>query len=355
MAERQESEEEPEGRSAASPRAMKAAGARRVLLLGAGQRPREVGAVLSALAALRADGERALEPLSPLGVGDLEELLAQRPDEGLLILESGRVPGEDIGFVRRFLERHELWRLVVLGEEAQDPRARALLALPRAQWLPWPPDLEQLRALAAPGPRGERPASPPARPERRGARRGGAALGAGTPPQGSGVDVGVLLEELLASAALQGESPPRYQFRCPEPIVIPRERSSLIEGLAGLVELARCCAGPDGLVRASVESAGANGPHIGLDFPGAGLPEKELPGLLERAGTNGASELDPLVAQGLAAARRSAAALRQAGGRVELSPDQGRVRCEVHLGGAPAAEAAAPRGAGRPKPEDPFA
>jgi len=52
----------------------------------------------------------------PLVAAQTEELLAPCPLEGLLILESGRVPAEDIGFVRRFLERHGGWRLVVVGE-----------------------------------------------------------------------------------------------------------------------------------------------------------------------------------------------------------------------------------------------
>ena len=122
---------------------------RPVLLVGAGQRPRELGAVLSARGAVRArsDGEPVIEPHRPMGLSDLEELLAQRPAEGTLVLDYQRVPGEDIGFVRRFLERHLEWRLVVVGEDVSDRRARSLLGLPRAQWLPWPPDLDQIAAL----------------------------------------------------------------------------------------------------------------------------------------------------------------------------------------------------------------
>ncbi len=340
-------------------------------------RPREIGTVLAALSELREEGEQALEPASAAGapraphgppaphaprswvIGDLEELLAQRPLEGMLILEAGRVPGEDIGFVRRFLERHGGWRLVVIGEETQDPRARALLALPRAQWLPWPPDLEQLRALLGP--------SPPTRerPEARAgsARRSGRRANEPGPRATGGVDVGDLVEELLAAAALQGETPPRYQFKSAESLFLQRERGTLVDGLSGLVELARCCAGADGLVRAAVDPGGdpaGDTVRIGIDFPLAGLSEKDLPVLFERPGAELAAELgaNPALAalsDGLQAARRSAAVLREAGGRVELVPEQpGRVRCEVRIASRAGGNAAREAGT-RSKPDDPFA
>ena len=113
-----------------------------VLLIGAGRRPRELGAVLAALGTTRTvdNGvsglESAVEPHRQLGLSDLEELLSQRPREGTLLLDTERVPGEDVGFVRRFLERHPEWRLVVLGEDRR--QARSLLDLPRSTWLNWP-------------------------------------------------------------------------------------------------------------------------------------------------------------------------------------------------------------------------
>jgi hypothetical protein len=121
--------------------------------------------VLAALSALDAGGETRGAPMAAGTLADLEELLVtRRPPEGLLVLDSARVPDEDIGFVRRFLERHPQWRLVVLGADERDVRVRALLALPRTSFLAWPPDLAELRALlsasrsAAPAP----VASPPA-------------------------------------------------------------------------------------------------------------------------------------------------------------------------------------------------
>jgi len=326
--------------------------ARAALLAGAGARARETAAVLVALSGLETGtGAKSRAPLSLVALDDLEELLGPRPVEGLLILESGRVPPEDIGFVRRFLERNAGWRLIVLGEDGQDARARALLALRRAQWLPWPPDLAELRALLAPVP-ARTEARSEARPngarEERGTPRRPPARRA-APAPGAGFDLGDLVEELLAGAALEGSGTPRYQFRSSETFRVERERAPLLEGLAGLVELARRCAGDDGLVRAALEPAG-EAVVIGIDFPLGGLGEKDLPELLERAPAAG---LDPELSEGVRAARQGVALLEEAGGRVELKGGEpGRVRCEVRLR---ADVQPAQRGARGGKPDDPFA
>jgi len=335
---------------------------RPVLLLGAGRRVHEAGAVLAALSALDEEGERRREGLALFGVEDLEELLAQRPLEGWLILEAGRVPGEDIGFVRRFLERHSGWRLLVLSEDPLEPRAKALLGFPRAQFLPWPPDLDQLGALLAP-PAGRVPPAPlavptpaatrpppalePVREERPAGRRSTRRAPANA---GGSVDVSVLVEELLASAALQSRGNPRYHFQSSQGVLLSRERGLLAEGLGGLVDLARTCAGEDGLVRAAIDPAGEL-VRIGLDFPLAGLSEKDLPGLFERPFP---AEGDPSLAEVVATAQQGVALLREAGGRVDLaSQEPGRVHCEVRL----PLQAPSPPRAGRipGKPEDPFA
>src|SRR5262245_4523647 len=167
--------------------------ARAQLWLGAGRRARESGALLAALSALDADGTPRLEPLSVLALGDLEELLAQRTLEGVLILEAEKVPPEDIGFVRRFLERHPGRRLVAVGTDPEP--ARALLALGRGTWLAWPPDVEALRALLPPA-QGRVPPEDPEASTRRGARR--------APVPNGAHDLRALLEELLAGAALLG-------------------------------------------------------------------------------------------------------------------------------------------------------
>ena len=318
------------------------------LLVGPGRRARAAGGVPAALSALDEEGERRREPLREVVLVDLEELLAPRPLEGLLILESGRVPGEDIGFVRRFLERHSGWRLVLTGEDAQAPAARALLALGRAQWLRWPPDLGELRAFLTPLSGGTPARSAPAggdeRP-RRGARRA---------TTNGAVDLAELLEELLAGAALQGEGTPRFQFRPAGTVLVKRERALLTEGLGGLVELARVSAGADGLVSVAVVNA-AEAVQVGLEFPRGELAEKELSTLLERAPAG----VDAALARGLAAARHGCALLRAAGDQVELSgAESGRLRCEVRCplrpGSAPAQRSAS-RSTRAGKAEDPFA
>jgi hypothetical protein len=318
-------------------------GASARLVAGAG-RARETAAVLTALSALDAEGARRGEPLVAGMLADLEELLlVRRPPEGLLMLDSARVPDEDIGFVRRFLERHPGWRLIVLGADERDARVRTLLALARATFLGWPPDLAELRALLPPSPSAPAaPGTPGAPPDRRAPRT--VAPAAAAPARGptgtnGAIEVGGLVEELLASAALEGEDAPRYHYRAGAPFHVHRERSRLAEGLGGLVELARRCAGADGLVRAAIHPDGDR-VRIGLDFPRGGLDEKDLPAVLGPA--NGGGEL-------LAPARRAAALLRELGGEIELAPGEpGRLRCDVSL----AAEAPAKRPG---KPEDPFA
>jgi hypothetical protein len=312
-----------------------------VLLVGPGPRPRETAAVLAVLSALDAAGERRAEPLQELGLADLEELLTQRSPEGLLILEAGRVPGEDIGFVRRFLERRALWRLVVVGEDEQDPHARALLALGRAEWLAWPPDLARLRALLPASKPGRVEAERSMHPRGRRAPRGGPA-----PLEGE-VDLGDLLEELLAGAALRGEGQARYHFSRGRGGRVPGGRAALRAGLQGLVELARVCAGSDGLVRANLGGSG-EAVEVQLEFPRAMLPEKGLPGLF----TGAVEHVDPLLAESLAEARESAELLAESGARVELvSVEPGRVGCAVHFAARPAELATVRPG----KPEDPFA
>ncbi|MEW6074552.1 MAG: hypothetical protein AB1726_18395 [Planctomycetota bacterium] len=323
---------------------------RPLLLVGSGARSREIGAVLGTLAAVRAATGRAVEPLRPHDLADLEELLARGPGDGTLILEVGRVPGEDIGFVRRFLERHSSWRLVVVGDDPRHAVARGLLALPRAQWLPWPPDLDVLGALL-PGPGAgdghSAPRGPAPEPDDRTAAAPGAAA----------VSVGALFEELLADAAVAGEGTARHLFRCEEPVHLAWEKGLLTRIFRGLYALARRCAGPDGAIETEVEhaagaqTAGAVG--VRIDFPVGPLTDADLPALLEEE-----FEGDPDLAEDVAAARAAAEALRRRGGTLGLAPrSPGRLRLSILLPARPgtgpeAGTAALPA---RGSPEDPFA
>lgn len=312
------------------------------LLVGEGARSREVGAVLAALSALAIEGVKGARALVPAVLGDLEELLRERPGEGLLILESSRVPPEDIGFVRRFLERQPHWSLVLLLDGAQDARARDLGGLARTRAIVWPPDLETLRGLL-------RGAPAPAPRERRAAN--GARNEAAPAPAGS-VELGAVLEEVLAAVALRGDGAPRFQFRHDVPVLTERAREPLVEALSGLLDLARRCAGTEGLVRAAVVG-GARGPRVGIEFPLGPLPAKDLPGFLEAPWLE---DGDPGLGEGVTAAAGGAARLRELGAEVEFSVSDGRVRCEVRLEptrSAPARPAAGGARAG--KPDDPFA
>ncbi len=331
-----------------------AARSRPVLLAGTGVRPGELAAVLSTLASLRSqDGdENVPAPHRPHGLEDLEELLSMRPAEGTLILDYEHVPAEDIGFVRRFLERHPEWRLIVVGDEATDRRARGLLALPRARWLAWPPDLDQIGALlstsaperAAP-PTGGRAESP--RPQREGS--------SAPRTESLEVDVGAMLQELLAAAALGPEGGPRALFRCDRPLVLRRARSTLAPGLTDLLSLARRCAAKEGVLSAQVDPAPqASDPpdtvRVRFEFPRGELSEKELATLFERPFAGSAT-----LAADVEAARRGATTLRDHGCRVVLEPRRpDRARLEIHLASEPLARP--PELPSRPrKAEDPFA
>ncbi|HED65162.1 MAG TPA: hypothetical protein ENJ09_06350 [Planctomycetes bacterium] len=350
---------------------------RPALLVGAGRRPKELGAVLAALGGLRArlDGRGAPEPHRPMGLSDLEELLAQRPPAGTLVLDYERVPGEDVGFVRRFLERHTEWRLVVVGEDVRDRRARALLALPRTQWLPWPPDLDQINALLDLGESSVRSASgarradsPPPRtlplasdeeeaPAPRPIPQGRTDEPSAASEENGPVDLGALVEELLAGAAL-GSGAPRYLFRCDHGILLDRARAPLASGFEGLLQLARVSAGPEGVVSAQVapsEQAGdpEDAARVRIDFPAAAIPTAILPDLLHKEVPR-SKKLPKDLAGAIRAARKAAGALSEAGARVALFQHQDeRLRIEVVLASGPVpTQVAPPRAA---KAEDPFA
>jgi len=173
------------------------------------------------------------------------------------------------------------------------------------------------------------------------------------------VDVGGLLEEILASAALAGEGAPRYLFRCDEPLSLPWDRAALSEILVGMLTLARRCAGDEGVVSAQVDPLPAEegrptGVLVRIDFPLGPLTDGDLPGILEGS-FEGAAE----VAEDVAAARGAAEVLHRQGGAAELLPHKpGRLRLEVRLPSpsSPAGSEGGPSGdPERGSPEDPFA
>ncbi|MFT7677671.1 MAG: hypothetical protein ACI8QC_001654 [Planctomycetota bacterium] len=78
---------------------------------------------------------------------DLGELLGQLNQRGKLILDAERLPREDLGLVRRFLEREPGWEILLLAEEAPRPYLASLLAHARVQSAYWPLPVDQLGSL----------------------------------------------------------------------------------------------------------------------------------------------------------------------------------------------------------------
>lgn len=117
-------------------------------------------------------------------IGDLDELSERISGSGMLLIDADVLPAEDVGYLRRFLARHEGFEMTLVGEDSSRRVARTLLRRPRARWMHWPPDLDDVRGLvpaghapvavvasgAAPSPQAERasvaaPVQAPARRE----------------------------------------------------------------------------------------------------------------------------------------------------------------------------------------------
>jgi len=325
-----------------------------VLLRGPGERPEELACVLIALARLDAErrGREAWVPSGPHLMVDLEELLGSFPDWGWLLLDPDRVPAEDIGFLRRFLERRPRWQLLVLGADERDPGARALISLPRAQWVPWPPDLEELRALLPPPPASERVPRPP---------EPASLPAAGLPP----LDVGRLLEERLTAAALQSRGKARYLFSSERDLPLARPREPLATTLDRILAVARTVAGERTVISAqAVPHPGLPGApdavQVRLDFPLSGVSAEALARSL---GTEPEQRSPAVLHEAFLAARRTA----ELGARLEAHFERpGRAVLCLLLASQPlptpgsfqqppGPSAAAADGLREPRPEDPFA
>jgi hypothetical protein len=100
-----------------------------------------LGGALPALAAVSNASVRSLD--------DLLDLALESGGPGRLVLDADATSREDLGLVRRILARHGQISLVVVGDDAGERTARVLLALPRSRFVPWPPDLVDLREIAS--------------------------------------------------------------------------------------------------------------------------------------------------------------------------------------------------------------
>jgi len=107
------------------------------LWFGPGARLAELAALLQALGS---------EAAGTLGEpGDLVEL----PDGAVrLVWDVDTLAQEDLGFLRRHVARAQGGELVLVGDDVTRRSMRMLLRANRVRFLPWPPDIEDLRALA---------------------------------------------------------------------------------------------------------------------------------------------------------------------------------------------------------------
>jgi hypothetical protein len=93
----------------------------------------------------------ALRPGCCRAADNLYELPTQPVDAPapVLLLEADHCALEDIGWIRRMVATGRLAGVVAMGTDPAQRVARALRSLPGARWAPWPPDLEELKALLA--------------------------------------------------------------------------------------------------------------------------------------------------------------------------------------------------------------
>ncbi len=276
------------------------------LRIGPGARLDRVAALVEALARATPGAQ------SPTRWFDLAELLLAGPRDRVVI-DADHFPLEDIGIVRRFLVPRPSAAAEVIGSDRTLPVGRALLALPRVRWHPWPLDLVQLEDLLEP-PRAEEPrrSMPAAQTNAAGAellamdlrgfdlrtplgdlaaqvRRTSDALvvlrGAGsldpkasealggeivrlersvrslslgverTPKALEDLDLDALVEEELAVLALQSRRAPRVRYLGGEVLHVHADRAALVHTLGVLLELVRALVGTGELVEVRSLSA----------------------------------------------------------------------------------------------------
>lgn len=281
------------------------------LWMGPGDLFADLPAVLEALSR-RPDGAsagsiRALE--------DLDLLLDPPPHGGLLLLDADGLPAEDIGLVRRFLRRYRGWNLVLCGQDPRHHTVRALSVESRIRWLSWPPDLDQLRQLA----RYESPEPG------NGSIQNVAAAPAAVPSAWT-VDLGELVEERLATAALAGDDAPRFTYHSSGDLQLAHAAEDLSRLVDSLLSVAGGCTKDGSVVSVRAETAAppADGATLSVEFPSGPLSGLEKLDLAELPSALGEEE-----------GRAGATAVRLAGhlgGRARLEPTQdGSVRVQVAL------------------------
>jgi hypothetical protein len=307
-------------------------------------------------------------------IGDLAELIAPRGSRGRLVLDLDHLPLEDLGFVRRFLAAARGWSLLLVGDDAGHRAARAALALERARFLAWPPDIGQLTELAAAPvdlrpptqqPGASAPAAGQATPmaahlgelaelaERAqhsvAAARAAGGAEAEAPPElarlsrlaralsyaaappalaRAELELGPLVEDLLAGMTLRGKKAPRFLYRGARGILVRAARGPLASTLESMLLLARGCAGAGEIVRVQLGFAedSSSTAEVSVDFPVGPLAGADPSDPLSGAAGALLSDVGP---GDYAAAQ---AVLRGLGGALELSfPDAQQARLRIDL------------------------
>lgn len=310
-------------------------------------------------------------------IADLAELLVPRGARGRLVLDLDHLLLEDLGFVRRFLATERGWSLLLVGEDAGHRAARAALALERTRFLPWPPDIAQLMELAAAPadlrPRERlQPTAPAAastqstalalhlseladlaeRAQLSVAGKGGEAEAppelarvsrlaralsfAAAPPAlaRAELELGPLVEDLLAALTLRGKRAPRFLYRGARGIRVRAARGPLTSALESALLLARSCAGAGEIVRVQLGFAeAARAAEVSVEFPAGPLAGADPSDPLSGAAASALAEVGP---GDFAAAQ---AVVRGLGGSLDLTfPEAATARLQIAL----PAEAASP-------------
>ncbi|MEE8468119.1 MAG: hypothetical protein V3T22_06675, partial [Planctomycetota bacterium] len=119
------------------------------ILVGPGER---LSPLVTLLTSLRAERLGPEAPLTLRALRDVEGLLHRQGPAGLVLLDADGLDPEDLGIVRRFVQRHAGWELILTGDDDRSRIARRLSSLRRVRWLPWPLDVDQLTAMLTPAP-----------------------------------------------------------------------------------------------------------------------------------------------------------------------------------------------------------
>ncbi|MDZ4772686.1 MAG: hypothetical protein SGI72_06070 [Planctomycetota bacterium] len=111
--------------------------AARSIWIGPGERLRPLSLVLAGLGVAVRDIDDLASTANATGADDIE-----------VVLDADLIPIEDVGYLKRFLSESGRSRVALVGHDAGTRVVRTVLALPRSRWMPWPPLLDDLIAMA---------------------------------------------------------------------------------------------------------------------------------------------------------------------------------------------------------------